>query len=158
MSTSLSYYDVTATEVKKYIPRAVVDGNVAPGLAEIGQGGEFLAGAAAELADALREGGFSSPLSCTSSINVEAYWIVHPFLAKFAALKYLDSISKGQDPNIEPSNSWSAIRRQLEGFKSGSRIGEITVISGRKTGRVYYGTTETTSTMAEKAFRRSDEL
>jgi len=139
---SLATYGVDAAVVMKYLPQWQVSGNTLPGQAELDAGGEFLETAAADVLDALLEGGFGEP-TATTSTNPKAYWIIHRAIAQLAALNLATAHRHLFDAD-DLAKMWATTKNKLNEFRTGERIGEITITSSTKRSRFQHGLTTRT--------------
>jgi hypothetical protein len=132
-----------------------VAGNALPEYDEIDQDGEFLDMAAADIQDALMQGGHAAGAGSDSSTYPVAYSRLRGALAERCALYFAEALG-GFDPDVFQSK-WDRNNEKLDAFRSGRRVGELTVTDSRVQGQFEHGTM-TSTTLDTYRFRISDEL
>jgi len=143
---AINVFGVDSDQVMKYLPRWSVSNQTLPGDTDMTH---WIEVAAAEVYDALIEGGFTVA-SITAEDAPNAYKTVQHVVARRAAYHYVlaNSNMNISDPNVK--EIYVKSMHFLNDFKSGKRICEISVAEGKQSGVFYHGTTSDADMVSER--------
>jgi hypothetical protein len=150
---ALVVYGVTAAVVLKWLAQLSASNAARPGTADITD--EWIQLAAAEVEDALLEGGLSST-SVDSTTTPSAYYQLRHIVARLAALSYAQSIGLPTSEGI--AAQWhDDLKAKLDDIRQGRRVGELSAADGPQAAR-FYGGDWTTSDLDAQRVCLDDEL
>jgi hypothetical protein len=153
---ALVTYGVNATVVLKYLLQWDVSNSNRPGTTDIDTDGEYLLRAAADLEDAMLEGGFDSS-GISSANQPSAYYQLRGCLAERTALYYAAALGHSLGGEDILSEAWERNNDKLDDISSGKRIGEVTVTDGPREAIFVHGD-DTVSTLNETRAEYDDVL
>lgn len=132
---ALVTYDVTATTVLKWLAQLATGNATIPGTSDITD--EWIQLAAAEVEDAMLEGGLSSA-SVAAATTPSAYYQLRHLVARLAALYYAEASALPVTDGL--GEQWRAdCKARLAEISSGRRVGELTATDGQQAARYYSG-------------------
>jgi hypothetical protein len=147
---------VTSTEVMQRLAQVSGSNANRPGTTLISS--EWIELAEEEIEDAATEGGLD--FSAVASDNqLGAYWQLRNLLALRAALHHMISIGLPVfDADGAPNKSWLWTEKQLDLYRQGKRVGQITSSASPALATNYWGSTDTANDIDAGRFSWDDEL